>query len=65
MSCKTDFEKVLMNRDGYSEEEARNARRYASDELYEMLENGDDYCDIEEMLLDEYGLEMDYIFDLL
>ena len=65
MSGKTDFEKVLINRDGYTEEEARNARRYASDELYAMLEDGDSYDDIEDMLLDEYGLEMDYIFDLL
>lgn len=65
MSGKTDFEKVLINRDGYTEEEARNARKEASDELYAMLEDGDSYDDIEDMLLDEYGLEMDYIFDLL
>ncbi len=49
---------VLMERDGHSYESAReiylDARR--------RVENGEDP---EEILLDEFGLEPDYIFDLL
>lgn len=64
----TDFEKVLMNRDGMSREEAKAERQRARAELQEYLAEGETfstYEDIEDMLLYDYGLEMDYIFDLL
>lgn len=57
----TDFEKVLMNRDGMTEEEAREERARASEAFYEAIEEGWG----EEFLEEEYGLEPDYIFDLL
>jgi hypothetical protein len=53
----TDFTKVLMERDGMTEEEAENERK----ELFERAMTGE--C-IEEMLL-EHGLESDYVFDVL
>lgn len=60
----TDFEKVLMNRDGMTREEAKAEHKRAREEFYNYINDGADYDDIEDML-DDYGLEMDYIFDLL
>ena len=61
----TSFEQVLINRDGVSKEEAKRMRAEARAEMYAMLEDGDSYDEIEDMLEYDYGLEMDYIFDLL
>lgn len=61
----TEFEKVMIDRDGKSDRQAYEEKQKAKAELYSILEEGGDYDDVEEMLLDEYGLEMDYIFDLL
>lgn len=58
----TDFEKVMINRDGMSKDEAHEELMNLR---YEVL-NGD--CaieDIEDILLDEYGLELDYLMDIL
>ena len=60
-----DFEQVLMNRDGLTSQEAKSERNEAKARFYEILEEGGDYGDVEDMLLDEYGLEMDYILDLI
>lgn len=59
------FEEVMMNRDKLSREESIQRRREARAELYRILEEGGDYDDVEEMMADEYGLEMDYIMDLM
>ena len=56
---------VLKNRDGMSEQDAVREVESAREALYDILENGGDYGDVEDMMLDDYGLEMDYIFDLL
>jgi flagellar basal body-associated protein FliL len=61
----TDFEKTLMKRDGIDREEARRMRQEAREEINAMLEDGESYEEIEDMLLCDYGLEMDYIFDLI
>lgn len=61
----TEFENVLMNRDDMTEAEAHKERQNASEMLCNMLENGADYEDVEDALMCEYGLEMDYIMDLL
>jgi len=61
----TDFEQVLINRDKASKTEAKRQRNEARSALYDILENGGDYDDVEEMMAGEYGLEMDYIFDLI
>lgn len=53
----TEVEKILVDR-GYSQEEAREA-------LIEARERVSDGEDPEEVLHDEFGLEPDYIFDLL
>ncbi len=60
-----NFETVLMRRDGMRKDEALRRKREARAELYRILEEGGDYDDVEEMMADEYGLEMDYIMDLM
>lgn len=61
----TDFEKALMRRDDVDREEARRQKNEARASLYEILEDGGSYDDVEDMLAGEYGLEMDYILDLI
>ena len=61
----TDFEKVLMNRDGLTESEAKAEHKRAREEFYNYINDDASYDDIEDMLLDEYGLEIDYLFDLI
>ena len=61
----TDFEKVMMNRDRMTAEEARNERMRAAEELDLLVAQGASYDEVEDMLMDDYGLEMDYILDLL
>lgn len=65
MAKITEFEQVMMNRDDKSREEAKRERSEAKAALYDILENGGSYDDVEDMLAGDYGLEMDYIFDLL
>lgn len=61
----TEFEKVLMNRDNMTKEEAHEERKNASEMLFDMLGDGAGYEEVEDALMCEYGLEMDYIMDLL
>lgn len=61
----TEFERVLMERDKADKEDARRSRQEARESLYDILDNGGSYDDVEDMLAGEYGLEMDYIFDLI
>jgi len=53
------LKKVLMERDGMSEGEADEAILFAKSLVF------NDGCDLEEVLLEEFGLEPDYVFDLL
>lgn len=61
----TNFEKVLMSRDELTKEEARRERRRAHMELLEMIEDGADYDEVEDYLAYEFGLEPDYIDELI
>ena len=61
----TEFENVLMNRDGMTKVEAHKERQNASEMLFDMLEDGAGYEEVEDALMCECGLEMDYIMDLL
>lgn len=55
---------ILMRRDGLSKDEAITLLNNVRVELYECIDKGD-YAGAEHILLDELGLEMDYIFDLI
>ena len=57
MSERQTFDEVLKKRDGYTEEEVTEAR---NDILNRIME-GEDGFDI----IEEYGLEPDYLEDLL
>ena len=53
---------VLVERDGYTPKEAKEAVKEARKHAFEMLENGEMPWDICE---DEFGLEPDYLEDLV
>lgn len=52
--------KILMNRDGLTYEEAREEYEITQEEILESIADG--YGDVEDILLGNLGLEMDYIF---
>jgi hypothetical protein len=52
---------ALINRDALSIEEAKEQRRQAREKFYECTS----YDEVEEMMMHDYGLEMDYIFDIM
>ena len=54
----TELQKILMERDGFSYEEARRAVKEARERVYA----GEDP---EELLYEEFGLEPDYMEDLV
>ena len=54
----SELKKVLMQRDGMSSRGADNA----IDDAKQRVSDGEDP---EDVLADEFGLELDYIFDLL
>lgn len=56
---------VLVNRDHFSKEAANSRVEEVRLELYQLLEEGADYDDIEDFMASELGLEMDYIDDVI
>lgn len=60
-----NMKNVLMNRDGMNEVEATKEMNNARSELYDIIESGGNIDDVEDMLMCDYGLELDYIMDLL
>ena len=56
---------ILMERDELTEKEAREQVEDAVDAINDIMENGGSYEEAEDVLLEDLGLEMDYIFDLL
>jgi hypothetical protein len=56
--------KILMDRDGMTYEEAKEAYEDTKSELIDAIE-GNSCLEPEEVLMGELGLEMDYIFDFI
>jgi hypothetical protein len=56
--------KILMNRDGMTYKEAKQAYEDTKSELMDAIE-GNSVLSPEEVLLGELGLEMDYIFNFI
>ncbi|MFA7082835.1 MAG: hypothetical protein WC135_09500 [Bacteroidales bacterium] len=56
--------KILMERDGLTEEDAREQAEDARQEIYEAIGAGC-FEDVEDILASDLGLELDYIFDIL
>ena len=57
MTERKTFDDVLRDRDGYTEEEITEARR----DILDRIMDGEDGFDV----IEEYGLEPDYLEDLL
>jgi hypothetical protein len=55
--------KILMERDGMTYEEAKEAYEDTREEMLQSIEDG--YLDAGEILADNLGLEIDYIFDFI
>ena len=62
-NMKNEIKEVLMKRDGYNEYEAETELDMMREEFYDIVDNGGNLDDVEELLYSE-GLELDYIFDL-
>lgn len=60
MSKPNEVIRILMERDGMTREEAQETL----EEVREMLSEADPW-EAEDIIADELGLEMDYIFDIL
>lgn len=56
--------KILMERDGLTEEQARREFKEVRRSVREALASGDAE-EVEEILLYDLGIEMDYIFDFI
>ena len=59
------MKEVLMNRDGMSEVEATNEVNNAREEMWDIIDNGGTLDDLEDMMAFGYGLELDYLEELL
>lgn len=59
------MKEVLMNRDNMSEAEANNEIKTAKENMWDIIENGGTLEDLEDMMMCDYGLEMDYLEELL
>lgn len=57
-----DIIDVLINRDGFTREEAINEIKFAKEEIMNAILNGQDPEDI---LIEQLGLEPDYLSNLL
>lgn len=56
---------ILVERDGLTFEEAKEVVKNVIAEIKDILAGGGDYLDVEELISDELGLEMDYFESLL
>ncbi|MBX0313075.1 MAG: hypothetical protein JHC31_15145 [Sulfurihydrogenibium sp.] len=57
----TEFERALIERDGISEETAKQELK----NLLDFIKFTEDLSEIETFLMDEYGLEPDYLVDVI
>lgn len=54
-----------MERDNMSQEDAEDLLTEAKEEADHLIENDGSLMDIEDILMDYFGLEPDYLFDLM
>lgn len=60
-----DIVATLMERDDLTREEAKEQVEAVKELLEEAIDNGETDTDLEEILMDELGLEPDYLMELL
>ena len=61
---KNEVIRILMERDGMTKDEALSYYKEVRAEMNEAIADGD-YDLAEEIMYDELGLEMDYVFDMI
>jgi hypothetical protein len=59
------MKRVLMERDGMSESEAETFVSNLQDDINKAVDENASLCDIEDILLNEAGLEPDYLEEFL
>lgn len=59
------IKEILMERDGMSEEEAIELINEAKEEASNTLINNGTFSEIEAIVEDYFGLEPDYVFDII
>ena len=57
--------KVLMRRDGMSRSDAEELYQEALEELKELGESGGSLCEAEDLVKDYFGLEPDYLTEMI
>ncbi len=62
---KKSLKETIMERDGLEDWEAQDQINRAKEELYELLDEGGSTFDAEELIMDHFGLEPDFLEDLL
>lgn len=64
MDARNRVVRILMHRDGLTEEEAVSMVEDTASEIYDAIE-GTGCMDLDEIMMNELGLEPDYMFDIL
>ena len=64
MDARNRVVRILMHRDRITEEEAVSMVEATASEIYDAIE-GTNCMEPEEIMMEELGLEPDYIFDIL
>ena len=64
MDARNRVVRILMHRDGLTEKEAVEMVENTASEIYDAIE-GTSCVEPEEIMMNELGLEPDYIFDIL
>ena len=64
MDARNRVVRILMHRDGITEEEAVSMVEATASEIYDAIK-GTSCVEPEEIMMNELGLEPDYIFDIL
>lgn len=59
------IKEILMRRDGNSESEAEERIEEAEEALQELLDDGGDLFDAEDIIRDCFGLEPDYLWEIM
>ena len=60
-----DIIKALMDRDNITLEEATDIFKDLKRQVSDLLDDGGDYDEVQDLLMDEVGLEMDCVIDLM
>jgi len=64
MDARNRVVRILMHRDGLTEKEAVSRVEDTASEIYDAIE-GTSCMDPEDIMMEELGLEPDYMFDIL